>query len=175
MKKALAIIFLLAIIITLQACQSRLLTVYKIDVQQGNAVEAKDVEKIKVGMSKEQVLFVLGSPLVTDSFHPDRWDYIYFFTPGYGDRERRHLTLYFDRDEVIEIVKDNIVEDDYPVAENEEQDELNKAEEEALLIEETEQEQLKKTQAELEEEKELEKEAENLEKITNPENDLSNP
>ena len=38
---------------------------------------AEDIEKIKLGMNKEQVLFVLGSPLIVDSFHPERWDYIY--------------------------------------------------------------------------------------------------
>lgn len=92
----------------LAACQSKLLTVHKIDVQQGNALDGETVDKVQIGMTKEQVQYVLGSPLITDSFHPDRWDYIYFFTPGYGKQERKQLTLKFDRDEVIDIAKQNI-------------------------------------------------------------------
>lgn len=98
--------------LSLYGCQSRLLTVYKIDVQQGNALETESVEKIKLGMSKEQVLFVLGNPLIVDSFHPDRWDYIYLFTPGYGDQQRRQLTLIFDRNEIIDIIKHNVDAED---------------------------------------------------------------
>ncbi len=106
------------------ACGSRLLTVHKIDVQQGNALDIEMVEKIELGMNKEQVKYVLGSPLITDSFHPDRWDYIYLFTPGYGEQQRRQLTLTFDRNEVIDIVKSNIVKDDIAsIEENEDSEE----------------------------------------------------
>lgn len=114
-----SIIFLFVLNLVLLGCDSKLLTVYKIDVQQGNAIEANDVNKITLGMTKEQVQYLLGTPIIIDSFHPDRWDYIYLFIPGYGERERRHLTLIFDRNEVIEIIKDNIVEDDV-VADTEE-------------------------------------------------------
>jgi outer membrane protein assembly factor BamE len=94
---------------SISACsKSKLLTVYKIDIQQGNAVELKKVEQLEVGMSKEQVEFLLGTPLLTDSFHPARWDYVYFLLPGFGERERRHLTIYFDGDFVSEIVKKDI-------------------------------------------------------------------
>lgn len=96
----------------LLGCESKLLTVYKIDIQQGNAIETEAVNKIQLGMSKEQVRFVLGTPIIKDVFHPDRWDYIYHFTPGYGEQQRRQLTLFFDRDEVIDIRKDNIVAED---------------------------------------------------------------
>ncbi len=99
-------------------CQSKLLTVHKIDVQQGNALETEAVNKITLGMTKEQVHFVLGNPLIVDSFHPDRWDYVYLFTPGYGEQERRQLTLIFDRDEIIEIIKHNIVADDTSTTKN---------------------------------------------------------
>ncbi|MFK7816318.1 MAG: outer membrane protein assembly factor BamE [Gammaproteobacteria bacterium] len=91
-------------------CQSKLLTVHKIDVQQGNALDIEMVNKVEIGMTQDQVQYVLGSPLITDSFHPDRWDYIYFFIPGYGEQEKRQLTLIFDRGEVIEINKHNIAE-----------------------------------------------------------------
>jgi len=101
-------------------CQSELLTVYKIDVQQGNALEVEPVNKITLGMTKEQVNFVLGSPLIVDSFHLDRWDYVYLFIPGYGEREHRRLTLLFDRDEVIDIIKHNIVADDTVIKKDDE-------------------------------------------------------
>ena len=101
-------IFLTVSLILLASCGSRLLTVHKIDVQQGNALDAEKVDQITLGMNKEQVRYVLGSPIITDSFHPDRWDYVYFFLPGYGDKERKQLTLIFDRGEVIEIDKHNI-------------------------------------------------------------------
>ena len=81
-------------------------------MQQGNALDAEAVEKLAIGMTQEQVQYVLGSPIITDSFHPERWDYIYLFTPGYGEQERRQLTLTFDRDELININKHNIPKSD---------------------------------------------------------------
>ena len=108
---------LLAILsaLILFSCESKLLQVYRIDVQQGNSLNTEDVNKIQLGMNKEQVRFVLGTPLLVDSFHPERWDYIYFFIPGQGERQRRQLTVFFDRDEVIDIYKDNIVSEDSPL------------------------------------------------------------
>lgn len=106
----LKITFYFIIFTLLLSCQSKLLTVHKIDVQQGNALDQEMIEKIELGMNKEQVHYVLGSPLITDSFHPDRWDYIYLFTPGYGEQVRKQLTLTFDRNEVININKHNITE-----------------------------------------------------------------
>lgn len=147
-------------------CQSKLLTVYKIDVQQGNALEAESIEKIQLGMSKEQVHFVLGTPLINDSFHPDRWDYIYHFTPGYGEQQRRQLTLIFDRDEVIDIYKHNIIKDDVTIAkdnENNDDDKIQNAGEQAS----------KGEKAEKEQEK-LEKQAEELEQILETNKDPTN-
>ena len=150
-------------------CQSRLLTVYKIDVQQGNALEVETVNQISLGMSKEQVRFALGSPLIVDSFHPDRWDYIYVFTPGYGEEQRRRLTLIFDRDEVIEIYKDNIVEEDTDIAQDEEIDEEQEAKIESDDIARDEASEEKK-----QEQEELEKQAEELEDILESVNDPTN-
>ena len=52
-------------------------SVYKIDIQQGNALDAKKVEQLQLGMSKQQVTFLLGSAMLMDAFHKERWDYIY--------------------------------------------------------------------------------------------------
>ncbi len=150
------------VLTSMLACQSKLLTVHKIDVQQGNALDADMVDKVEIGMTQEQVQYVLGSPLITDSFHPDRWDYIYLFIPGYGEKERRQLTLIFDRGEVIEIDKHNIVESDIASTttgnseKKDEQDETNEdkeAEKEELS---------EKEKAEL---KELEEQADALEDV----------
>lgn len=83
------------------------LSVYQPDLQQGNAVTQEMVEKLKVGMTRNQVRFVLGTPLVADVFHPDRWDY-YFYLKKSGDRtgEQRILTVYFENDVLVRVVGD---------------------------------------------------------------------
>ncbi len=75
--------------------------VYRIDIQQGNAVDQDMINKLKPGMTKKQVAYVLGTPLIIDAFHPNRWDYIYTFQPGNDDREQRKLTVYFSDDETL--------------------------------------------------------------------------
>lgn len=69
---------------------------YRIDVRQGNFVDQAMVAQLKPGMSREQVRFVLGTPLVTDVFHADRWDYVYRLQPGKGEVQQRRLTVVFE-------------------------------------------------------------------------------
>ena len=69
--------------------------IYKINKQQGNITEYKQVDKLEIGMSKEQVRFVMGTPMAVDSFNTDRWDYIYTHKPGHGEIKRNNITLYF--------------------------------------------------------------------------------
>lgn len=71
---------------------------YRPDVHQGNLVTAEMVSQLEKGMSPEQVLFLLGRPLLQDAFHRDRWDYIYYLNRRNGDAETRKLTLYFGND-----------------------------------------------------------------------------
>jgi len=81
--------------------------VYELDVQQGNKLETADVEKVAVGMTRSQVRFLLGTPVITDSFHDDRWDYLYYFRPGRSDEaERRWIIVWFDGNVVREIQRD---------------------------------------------------------------------
>ncbi|WP_227814252.1 outer membrane protein assembly factor BamE [Nitrogeniibacter aestuarii] len=68
---------------------------YKLDVRQGNFVTQEMISQLKKGMSKDQVRFALGTPLLTDIFHVDRWDYVYRFEPGYGEPEQRVITVFF--------------------------------------------------------------------------------
>jgi outer membrane protein assembly factor BamE len=71
---------------------------YRIDVQQGNAVNQEMVDKLKPGMSKAQARFIMGTPLITDAFHADRWDYVYRFQKGGRLVEERRVTLIFEGD-----------------------------------------------------------------------------
>jgi len=68
---------------------------YKMEIRQGNYITPEMRQKIKVGMSRQQVTGVLGSPLVTDVFHANRWDYIYRFEEKSRLVEQQRLTIYF--------------------------------------------------------------------------------
>ena len=86
--------------------------VYKINIQQGNFLDDERIAELKVGMTKRQVEFLLGSPAVHDSFHPDRWDYVFYFRNGKTDGElHRNLVVYFEGDKVSEIVLPEDLED----------------------------------------------------------------
>lgn len=71
------------------------ITPYKIDIRQGNYVTQEMVSQLKAGQTQQQVRFILGSPLLVDTFHKDRWDYVYQFKPNHGDLQARRLTLFF--------------------------------------------------------------------------------
>ena len=69
--------------------------IHKIDVQQGNVITQEMVAQLRRGMDKKQATFIMGSPIIMDTFNAHRWDYVYTFQPGGGDAESRHLTLVF--------------------------------------------------------------------------------
>ncbi len=69
--------------------------VYKIDVNQGNYLSQDMVEKLKVGMTQQQVKQLLGTPLITSPFRADRWDYVYEFSRQGKVTEHRNFTVYF--------------------------------------------------------------------------------
>jgi outer membrane protein assembly factor BamE len=85
----------LATVLVVAACGSLRLSPYRIDVRQGNMVTQDMVAKLKPGMTRDQVRFVLGTPLIADIFHADRWDYVYRFQPGRGDLQERKFTVFF--------------------------------------------------------------------------------
>ena len=78
--------------------------VYRMDVQQGNLLDVEQVDQVEVGMTRSQVRFLLGTPMVIDSFDADRWDYVYSLRRG-NSREitRRHLVVWFDGDKVMRV------------------------------------------------------------------------
>jgi len=71
---------------------------YRAGVQQGNWITQEQVELLQVGMTRDQVRFALGSPTLTSVLHADRWDYPYFYQPGYGKPQERKFTVWFDND-----------------------------------------------------------------------------
>ena len=78
-------------------------TAYKIDIQQGNYVTQDMVSKLKPGMSKSQVRYALGTPLVVDAFHADRWDYVYVLQKGGRVVEQRRIVVVFQDEKLARI------------------------------------------------------------------------
>ena len=106
MKSSVVYSLSLATVLTLSACShDKIPGVYRIDIQQGNNVSQDMINQLQPGMTKNQVAYVMGTPLLVDTFHPNRWDYIYSYQPGGDDREQRRITLYFDEDETLKHIE----------------------------------------------------------------------
>jgi outer membrane protein assembly factor BamE len=84
------------------------LSPYKIDIQQGNAIDQERLDKLKSGMTPSQVRFILGTPLVEDPFHPERWDYVYRYLKGGKLTEQRRITVIFE-DEKLKRIEGDVV------------------------------------------------------------------
>ncbi len=80
--------------------------VYKISITQGNVILQDMVDQLRPGMTKNQVIFVMGTPLVRDPFHQDRWDYVYNFQPGGGARTQERVTVLFVDDQLTSVSGD---------------------------------------------------------------------
>jgi outer membrane protein assembly factor BamE len=93
------------------------LSPYRIDVRQGNHISQEMVARLKPGMTRDQVRFILGTPLIADIFHADRWDYVYLFQPGHGEPQRRRLAIFFDDNKLARVAGDVVAEtaDNAPV------------------------------------------------------------
>jgi outer membrane protein assembly factor BamE len=83
--------------------------VYRMAIQQGNFLDARQVAQVAIGMTRSQVRFLLGTPMLPDAFDRDRWDYLYTLDLGRGDGvERQRLTVFFEGDTVARIEKDGV-------------------------------------------------------------------
>ncbi|MGH8548538.1 MAG: outer membrane protein assembly factor BamE [Methylococcales bacterium] len=80
--------------------------VYQVDVEQGNIVTQEMVDLLEPNMNKRQVRYVLGTPLVVDVFHQDRWDYIYSLQPGGEAREQKRISVLFENDRLVGVQGD---------------------------------------------------------------------
>jgi outer membrane protein assembly factor BamE len=79
---------------------------HRIDVQQGNALDSESIARLKPGLSRSQVRFLLGTPLVVDPFRTDRWDYVYLYYRAGTLVEQKHISLFFDGDTLSRIEGD---------------------------------------------------------------------
>ncbi|MDO9468255.1 MAG: outer membrane protein assembly factor BamE [Thiobacillus sp.] len=87
-------------------CSSPRIGPHRIDVQQGNALDQENVSRLKPGLNRSQVRFLLGTPLVVDPFRTDRWDYVYVFYKAGKLAEQKRITLFFDGDTLTRIEGD---------------------------------------------------------------------
>ena len=95
---------LAVVLLAVSAC------VYRIDIQQGNLLDEDVIDQVELGMTRSQVQFLLGTPMIADSFHQDRWDYTYYFRRGRSrEIDQRWFIVFFDGDEVVRIDRDPTV------------------------------------------------------------------
>ncbi len=81
--------------------------VYRLNIAQGNMIEQEELDQVEVGMTRNQVRFLLGTPMIDDPFHKDRWDYVYFLKIGRKDATfKRWVSVVFEDNVVSEIRKD---------------------------------------------------------------------
>lgn len=95
----------LAVLLMLSACS--LPVFFRVPVVQGNVVTAKNVNQLEIGMTKRQVEYVMGTPLVDSSFETDRWDYVFYYRDPRAQERKSELNLYFTNGELAEIDGDD--------------------------------------------------------------------
>jgi outer membrane protein assembly factor BamE len=107
-----SILFLVLSLSLLCACTTdggvKLPGVYRIDIQQGNVIEQDMVDKLKPGMDKNQVHFILGTPAIIDPFHNEQWEYLFTMSKSGATREQRRLRIHF-KDEKLAFIDGNTI------------------------------------------------------------------
>ncbi len=106
-RLAIAVLVLCA----LAACSTvpRIVNEYRIDVQQGNVLSQEMVSQLRPGLTKDQVRFILGTPVLMDMFHANRWDYFYWLKKGNsGEVETRRFSVFFDADGKLQRVAGDV-------------------------------------------------------------------
>jgi outer membrane protein assembly factor BamE len=94
---------------------------YKMDIRQGNYVTPDMREKLKIGMTKVQVRYILGTPMINDIFHNNRWDYVYRLEQRGKLIEQHGMTLYFEGDNLARMVDDILPAGTVPAKQEESQ------------------------------------------------------
>ena len=102
MRKSLIILLTAFTLLSLSGC------VFRASISQGNIVEQEDLDQLAVGMTQNQVRFLLGTPMLADPFHANRWDYVYYLKVGRQDTAaKRWVSVIFDDGGLVsEIRKD---------------------------------------------------------------------
>lgn len=85
----------------LVACKNHIPFVYKMDIQQGNEIHEKAVAQLEPGMTTDQVEFLLGNPIASDTFQQHRWDYVYYLKPNRKPVQEKHLIVWFNDDNTV--------------------------------------------------------------------------
>ena len=80
--------------------------VYRLNIPQGNIITQEMIDQLRPGLTKRQVNFILGTPLIKDTFDQDRWDYIYSYQQGGGERIQETLTVYFENNQLTRFAGD---------------------------------------------------------------------
>lgn len=107
MRKSLLVALFLVLGVASSGC------IYQAALSQGNLLNQEDIDQVEVGMTRGQVRFLLGTPMIDDPFHEDRWDYIYFLRVGRKNATfKRWISVHFDGDKVTEINKDQELNED---------------------------------------------------------------
>lgn len=97
-RKSILVVALLAALLGSTGC------VYRANISQGNIVEEEDLDQVELEMTRNQVRFLLGTPMVDDPFHADRWDYVYYIKIGRNRASaKRWVSIFFENDAVVEI------------------------------------------------------------------------
>lgn len=102
----------IALVFTLTGCSGfsmpsfdfsmpKLPTMHKFDIQQGNVITQDMVDQLKPGMTRSQVRYIMGTPLISDTFNQNRWDYFYSLQPSKGGEVRERIAIFFDNDQLI--------------------------------------------------------------------------
>lgn len=127
MQKVLKIILICTAIVSMCACSSlRFPGVYKLRVQQGNFIDKKMVDQLQVGMTKRQVQFVMGSPLLKDTFSPNRWDYLFMAQRGGEVLVDKRFTVFFEQEQLSKWETDIEFKTDDKIDSNAEKEETAK-------------------------------------------------
>lgn len=85
------------IALSISAC-TRFPRVYKLDIEQGNKLSKESVSQLKLGMTRDEVLELFGTPTLNAIFQKDRWYYMYYRQPGYGKLEKNYLIIHFNNE-----------------------------------------------------------------------------
>lgn len=94
--------------ITLTITGCGILSPRKPTIQQGNIIEPTTIEQLHVGMSKQQVRDLMGSPVLTNTFNQNRWEYVYTFQKGKEPRQKQHITIEFKNGNVTRVTKSDL-------------------------------------------------------------------
>ncbi|ERS90815.1 MULTISPECIES: outer membrane protein assembly factor BamE [unclassified Halomonas] len=108
MQKLTRIVTLTAALVLASGCSY--FGVYKRDIPQGNLVTAEMVEQLRPGMTRDDVIYVMGRPLLEAPFDANQWDYLFYLDKAYAGVERRRVTLTFDGNRLVDIQREGELE-----------------------------------------------------------------